>query len=103
MSFRSETKFRLSYGDKYLLKSKLLSLGMKQCQVNPWLTFSENNSLGDVVKGEVKSITDFGVFIELQGGIDGLVHLSDISWDESEESVRSLNKGDIIEALVMSI
>ena len=55
------------------------------------------------VSGAIKSITDFGVFIELDGGIDGLVHLSDISWDESEKSIRSLNKGDMIEAVVLSI
>jgi len=80
-----------------------ISLGLKQLKANPWQVFEHTHSEGDKVSGAIKSITDFGVFIELQGGIDGLVHLSDISWDESEESVRSLNKGDIIEALVLSI
>ena len=80
-----------------------ISLGLKQLKENPWQVFEHTHSEGDKVSGAIKSITDFGVFIELQGGIDGLVHLSDISWDESEESVRSLNKGDIIEALVLSI
>tara|TARA_A100001011_G_scaffold327391_1_gene351493 strand:- start:292 stop:1977 length:1686 start_codon:yes stop_codon:yes gene_type:complete len=80
-----------------------ISLGLKQLKENPWQVFEHTHSEGDKVSGAIKSITDFGVFIELQGGIDGLVHLSDISWYESEESVRSLNKGDIIEALVLSI
>ncbi len=75
-------------------KKEEFLLGMKQCQENPWLTFSENNSLGDVVKGEVRSITDFGMFIGLDGNIDGLVHLSDLSWNQSEEdAVKSFAKG----------
>ena len=80
-----------------------ISLGLKQLSENPWQVFEHTHKVGDKVSGAIKSITDFGVFIELVGGIDGLVHLSDISWDESEESVRSLNKGDIVEALVLSI
>ena len=80
-----------------------ISLGLKQLTENPWQVFEHTHKEGDKVSGAIKSITDFGVFIELQGGIDGLVHLSDISWDESEESVRSLNKGDLVEALVLSI
>ncbi len=84
-------------------EKRRISLGLKQLKENPWQVFEHTHSEGDKVSGAIKSITDFGVFIELQGGIDGLVHLSDISWDESEESVRSLNKGDIIEALVLSI
>ncbi len=80
-----------------------ISLGLKQLTENPWQVFEHTHSAGDKVSGAIKSITDFGVFIELEGGIDGLVHLSDISWDESEESIRSLNKGDVIEALVLSI
>ena len=80
-----------------------ISLGLKQLTENPWQVFEHTHKEGDRVSGAIKSITDFGVFIELQGGIDGLVHLSDISWDESEESVRSLNKGDTVEALVISI
>ena len=80
-----------------------ISLGLKQLTENPWQVFEHTHKEGDKVTGAVKSITDFGVFIELDGGIDGLVHLSDISWDESEESIRSLNKGDMVEALVLSI
>ena len=78
-----------------------ISLGLKQTKTNPWTEFDNKYEIGDKVEGSIKSITDFGVFIELQGGIDGLVHLSDISWDESEESVRSLKKGDVVEALVL--
>ncbi len=84
-------------------EKRRISLGLKQLSENPWQVFEHTHSTGDKVSGAIKSITDFGVFIELQGGIDGLVHLSDISWDESEESARSLNKGDIVEALVLSI
>ena len=84
-------------------EKRRISLGLKQLTENPWQVFEHTHKEGDRVSGAIKSITDFGVFIELQGGIDGLVHLSDISWDESEESVRSLNKGDIVEALVLSI
>ena len=80
-----------------------ISLGLKQLSENPWQVFEHTHSVGDKVSGAIKSITDFGVFIELEGGIDGLVHLSDISWDESEESARSLNKGDIVEAQILSI
>tara|TARA_B100000579_G_scaffold24694_1_gene17391 strand:+ start:156 stop:1841 length:1686 start_codon:yes stop_codon:yes gene_type:complete len=84
-------------------EKRRISLGLKQLTENPWQVFEHTHQEGDKVSGAIKSITDFGVFIELQGGIDGLVHLSDISWDESEESVRSLNKGDTVEALVLSI
>jgi small subunit ribosomal protein S1 len=84
-------------------EKRRISLGLKQLTENPWLVFEHTHKEGDRVSGAIKSITDFGVFIELQGGIDGLVHLSDISWDESEESVRSLNKGDMVEALVLLI
>ena len=84
-------------------EKRRISLGLKQLTENPWQVFEHTHKEGDKVSGAIKSITDFGVFIELQGGIDGLVHLSDISWDESEESVRSLNKGDVVEALVLSI
>ena len=80
-----------------------ISLGLKQLTENPWQVFEHTHREGDKVSGAIKSITDFGIFVELQGGIDGLVHLSDISWDESEESVRSLSKGDVVEALVLSI
>ncbi|MGE0581551.1 MAG: 30S ribosomal protein S1 [Steroidobacteraceae bacterium] len=81
-----------------------ISLGLKQCQANPWKEFAENSNRGDRVSGQVKSITDFGIFIGLPGGIDGLVHLSDISWDvPGEEAVRSYQKGQLIEAMVLSI
>ncbi len=81
-----------------------ISLGMKQCQSNPWDDFALNHKKGDKVKGQIKSITDFGVFIGLDGGIDGLVHLSDLSWTQpGEEAVRSYKKGDEVEALVLAI
>ncbi|WP_028311007.1 30S ribosomal protein S1 [Derxia gummosa] len=81
-----------------------ISLGMKQCKANPWDEFSANHKKGDRVKGAIKSITDFGVFIGLSGGIDGLVHLSDLSWNESgEDAVRKFKKGDEVEAIVLAI
>jgi small subunit ribosomal protein S1 len=81
-----------------------ISLGMKQCMPNPWEEFSMNYKKGDKVKGQIKSITDFGVFIGLPGGIDGLVHLSDLSWSlTGEEAVRRYKKGDEVEAGVLSI
>jgi small subunit ribosomal protein S1 len=81
-----------------------ISLGMKQCRPNPWQEFAENHRKGDKVKGSIKSITDFGVFIGLNGGIDGLVHLSDLSWHKTgEEAVRDFKKGDEVEAMVLAI
>ena len=81
-----------------------ISLGMKQCQANPWEEFSSNFRKGDKVTGQIKSITDFGVFIGLAGGIDGLVHLSDLSWSQSgEDAVRNFRKGDEVEAVVLGI
>ena len=81
-----------------------ISLGLKQCQANPWKEFAENYNRGDHVSGQIKSITDFGIFIGLAGNIDGLVHLSDISWDmPGEEAVRSFQKGQQVEAMVLSI
>ena len=81
-----------------------ISLGMKQCQSNPWDDFAINHKKGDKVKGAIKSITDFGVFIGLDGGIDGLVHLSDLSWSQpGEEAVRNYKKGDEVEAVVLAI
>lgn len=81
-----------------------ISLGMKQCKPNPWEEFAATHQKGDVVKGQIKSITDFGVFIGLEGGIDGLVHLSDLSWTEpGEEAVRKYKKGEELEAVVLSI
>ncbi|MDS1141963.1 30S ribosomal protein S1 [Pusillimonas sp. SM2304] len=81
-----------------------ISLGMKQCRANPWEEFSINFKRGDKVRGAIKSITDFGVFVGLPGGIDGLVHLSDLSWTETgEEAVRNFKKGDEIDAVVLGI
>jgi len=81
-----------------------ISLGIKQCQANPWAEFGSNFNRGDKVSGQIKSITDFGIFIGLDGGIDGLVHLSDISWDlPGEEAVRNYKKGDEVEASVLAI
>ncbi|WP_460529259.1 30S ribosomal protein S1 [Chitinimonas naiadis] len=81
-----------------------ISLGMKQCMSNPWDDFQATYKKGDKIKGAIKSITDFGVFIGLPGGIDGLVHLSDLSWNlPGEEAVRNFKKGDEVEALVLSI
>jgi small subunit ribosomal protein S1 len=81
-----------------------ISLGIKQCKSNPWAEFSATVNRGDKVKGQIKSITDFGIFIGLDGGIDGLVHLSDISWDvPGEEAVHNYKKGQEIEAAVLAI
>jgi small subunit ribosomal protein S1 len=81
-----------------------ISLGMKQCKSNPWEDFSMNHKKGDKVSGAIKSITDFGVFIGLPGGIDGLVHLSDLSWNvPGEEAVRNFRKGQEVEAVVLGI
>jgi len=81
-----------------------ISLGMKQCMANPWEEFSMNHKKGDKVRGQIKSITDFGIFIGLPGAIDGLVHLSDLSWNQpGEEAVRNYKKGEEIEAMVLSI
>ena len=81
-----------------------ISLGMKQCSPNPWEDFASTHNKGDKVSGKIKSITDFGIFVGLDGGIDGLVHLSDISWEEnSEDLVRNYKKGEDLEAVVLSI
>lgn len=81
-----------------------LSLGMKQCQVNPWEEFAATHNKGDKVSGQIKSITDFGVFIGLTGSIDGLIHLSDLSWTQTgEEAIRNFKKGDEVTAVVLSI
>ncbi len=81
-----------------------ISLGLKQCKANPWKEFAENHNRGDKVAGQIKSITDFGIFIGLPGNIDGLVHLSDISWDHpGEEAVRNYQKSQQVEAMVLSI
>ena len=81
-----------------------ISLGMKQCQPNPWDDFASSHDKGSEVSGTIKSITDFGIFVGLEGGIDGLVHLSDLSWNlPGEEAVRSYKKGDELSAMVLSV
>ncbi|WP_077927481.1 30S ribosomal protein S1 [Wohlfahrtiimonas populi] len=81
-----------------------ISLGMKQVTTNPWIEFADKYNKGDRVTGQIKSITDFGIFIGLDGGIDGLVHLSDISWNETgEEAVRNFKRGDEVEAVVLAV
>jgi small subunit ribosomal protein S1 len=81
-----------------------ISLGIKQCFTNPWDDFASSMTKGDKISGKIKSITDFGIFIGLDGGIDGLVHLSDISWNETgEEAVRNFKKGEEVETVVLSI
>ena len=81
-----------------------ISLGMKQCQPNPWEAFAAMHNKGDKVSGQIKSITDFGIFIGLDGGIDGLVHLSDISWNSTgEDLARNFKKGDVLEAVVLAV
>jgi small subunit ribosomal protein S1 len=81
-----------------------ISLGVKQCQENPWDAFGRQYAKGAKISGKIKSITDFGIFIGLEGGIDGLVHLSDISWNETgEEAVRAYKKGDEIETVILAI
>lgn len=81
-----------------------ISLGLKQCKSNPWDAFASTHNKGDKVAGKIKSITDFGIFIGLDGGIDGLVHLSDIAWNESgEEAVRRYKKGEEVEAVVLAV
>ncbi|HSW68849.1 MAG TPA: 30S ribosomal protein S1 [Gammaproteobacteria bacterium] len=82
-----------------------ISLGLKQCTVNPWEEFAARHQKGDKISGKIKSITDFGIFIGLDGGIDGLIHLSDVSWNETtaEEAVRKLQKGDELETVILTI
>ncbi|MBU3654059.1 MAG: 30S ribosomal protein S1, partial [Limnohabitans sp.] len=81
-----------------------ISLGMKQCRANPWQEFAQNTKRGDRVKGPIKSITDFGVFVGLAAGIDGLVHLSDLSWNEAgDAAVRNYKKGQEVEAIVLAV
>ncbi len=81
-----------------------ISLGMKQCQPNPWEEFSANHQKGEKISGKIKSITDFGIFVGLEGGIDGLIHLSDLSWQRpGEEAVRDYKKGDDIEAVILAV
>jgi small subunit ribosomal protein S1 len=81
-----------------------ISLGMKQCKPNPWELFAATHNKGDRVKGTIKSITDFGIFVGLEGGIDGLIHLSDISWAENgEEAIRKFTKGQEVETVVLAV
>jgi len=80
-----------------------ISLGVKQLTENPWQAFTHKHKEGDKIKGKIKSITDFGVFVGLEGNIDGLVHLSDVSWEDEEESIRKLEKNEDIEAIVLSV
>jgi small subunit ribosomal protein S1 len=81
-----------------------ISLGMKQCQPNPWEEFAATHNKGDRVKGKIKSITDFGVFVGLEGGIDGLIHLSDLSWNRTgEEAVHDFKKGEDVEAMILAV
>ncbi len=82
-----------------------ISLGIKQCIANPWAAFAENHEKGEHVRGKTKSITDFGIFLELEGGIDGLIYLSDIAWNEAEaqETLRKYQKGDELEAIILAI
>jgi small subunit ribosomal protein S1 len=81
-----------------------ISLGMKQCKPNPWDEFAATHNKGDKISGKIKSITDFGIFIGLDGGIDGLVHMSDISWaDEGENSIREFKKGDELETVILAV
>ena len=85
-------------------EKRRISLGMKQCKPNPWDAFAANHEKGDVVSGKIKSITDFGIFIGLDGGIDGLVHLSDISWMEADNvAIRNFKKGDTVEAMLLVV
>lgn len=86
------------------IEKRRISLGMKQCIENPWLVFSDNHSLGDKVEGEVSSLTDFGMFVSLDGSIDGLIHLSDLSWTENEdEAAQNYTKGQKIEAVILAM
>ena len=81
-----------------------ISLGMKQCKVNPWEEFAATHNKGEKISGKIKSITDFGIFIGLEGGIDGLVHMSDISWKEhDEEAIRDYKKGDEVETVILAV
>ena len=84
-------------------EKRRISLGVKQLTENPWQVFSHKHQEGEKIKGKIKSITDFGVFIGLEGDIDGLVHLSDLSWENEEEAAKQLEKNQEIEALVLSV
>ncbi|OGI41151.1 MAG: 30S ribosomal protein S1 [Candidatus Muproteobacteria bacterium RBG_16_62_13] len=86
------------------LERRRISLGMKQCKPNPWEEFAANHQKGEKIAGKIKSITDFGIFVGLEGGIDGLIHLSDLSWNRpGEEAVRDFKKGDEVEATILAV
>ncbi|MCS6876815.1 MAG: 30S ribosomal protein S1 [Geminicoccaceae bacterium] len=85
-------------------EKRRISLGIKQCQPNPWEVFAEKHPVGSIVEGEIKNITEFGLFIGLEGDIDGMVHLSDLSWDQpGEEAVKAYKKGDVVKAVVLDV
>lgn len=84
-------------------EKRRISLGMKQCTQNPWASFDENHSVGETITGIIKSITDFGIFVGLDGGIDGLIHLSDLSWTGGDEAIKKYKKGDEIKAKITNI
>lgn len=86
------------------IKKRRISLGLKQCTDNPWISFAKNHSTGDKINGKIKSITDFGIFLELTGGIDGLIHLSDISWETQNDNIlRKFKKGEEITVIILGI
>lgn len=86
------------------VERRRISLGMKQCKPNPWEEFAEQHKKGDIIRGQIRSITDFGLFINVESGIDGLVHISDLSWDRpSEEILRKYQKGDAVEVVLLSV
>jgi small subunit ribosomal protein S1 len=86
------------------MERRRISLGMKQCKPNPWEEFAANHQKGEKIKGKIKSITDFGIFVGLEGGIDGLIHLSDLAWNRpGEEAVRDFKKSDDLEAMILAI
>ncbi len=85
-------------------EKRRISLGMKQCEENPWSQFANSHKEGDIIEGEIKNVSDFGFFVGLQGGIDGLVHYSDLSWDKpGEEALKDYKKGDQVKAIILSI
>ena len=85
-------------------QKRRISLGLKQCMPNPWAAFAEKHPVGSVIEGEIRNITEFGLFVGLDGDIDGMVHLSDLSWDKSgEEAVKDYKKGDVIKAKVLDV
>tara|TARA_B100001113_G_scaffold173240_1_gene141870 strand:- start:2364 stop:2921 length:558 start_codon:yes stop_codon:yes gene_type:complete len=101
----------VSIGDQIQVKvieiddeKRRVSLSLKQCLENPWKLFEENNAKGDILKSQIKSITDFGIFVGLDGGIDGLIHITDISKSEDQEqAIRKYKKGDEVESIILSV